>query len=400
MEKRDIPMTTKLLKTLTLILCCALFGSGCAAKAVKTGPVFWPTPPDEPRIQYLTGINTSKDLGDKKSQDSFSLILTGSDASTRIRKLGKSYGIAAKNKKLYLAEIGNAEVVVIDPVKGVFESPKGMQDARGKLKAPVNVDVDKEGNIYVVDTGRNEVVVFGPDGRFLKTIGQEFPPPTKIVAVAVSDDTLYLLDSGTGVIRVLDIKTGEQVGSLGKIDKQGQSLVLPTNLTVDDKGYLYATNTGNNKVMKYDRDGNFLGSLGGLGDRVGNFSRPKGLAVDKDGQIYVVDAAFSMVQMFDSSMRLLTFFGQPGLEAGSLNLPAGIAVSNENLDIYQQFAAPGFKVETLIYVVNQLGQEFNTPRISVYGLGRMEGWKPDPAEAARRKKAAEKAAAKSTAAPK
>jgi len=368
---------TSVLKMLALSLALAL-GAGCAGKTANIGPVFWPPPPDAPHIQYLTGINTSRDVGEKKNQDAFSLIVTGTDQATRVRKLGKSYGIAAANNKLYLAEIGNMEVVVIDPVKGVFESPSGLLDPRGKLKVPVNVAVDKTGNLYVADTGRGEVVVYAPDGHFVKAIGKEFPPTSKIVAVATYEDNLYLLDAGTGEIRVLDIKSGEQVTTLGKIDKQGQSLVLPTNLSFDDKGFIYVTNTGNNRVMKYDRDGNYLGNVGGIGDRVGNFSRPKGIAVDKAGRIYVVDAAFSMVQVFDDKMHILTFFGEPGHEAGSLNLPAGIAVSNENLDIYQKFAAPGFKVETLIYVVNQLGQEFNIPRISVYGMGKMEGANYDP----------------------
>lgn len=384
-KKCNLSGTINVVKLLALVLSLAALCAGCAAKTTKIGPIFFPPLPEEPRIQYLTGINTSRDVGEKSEQAAFSLIVTGSDQASRIRKLGKSYGIAAKNKKLYLAEIGNKEVVIIDPVKGVFESPKGLLDERGKLKTPVNLDVDKDGNLYVVDTGRAEIVVFAADGHFLKTIGSNFPPPTKIVAVAAYQDNLYLVDSGTGVIRVLDIKTGEQITTLGKIDKQGESLVLPTNLAIDDKGFIYVTNTGNNRILKYDRDGNYLGKVGGIGDRLGNFSRPKGVAVDHQGRIYVVDAAFSMVQVFDENMRLLTFFGQPGLEAGSLNLPAGIAVTNDNIEIFQKFAAPGFKVETLIFVVSQLGQEFNIPRISVYGLGRMEGWKPDPAEAAKGK---------------
>jgi hypothetical protein len=123
--------------------------------------------------------------------------------------------------------------------------------------------------------------------------------------------------------------------------------------------------------MKYDIDGNFLGALGKMGDKAGSFARPKGVAVDQEGRIYVVDAGLNAVQVFDDQMRLLIYFGWPGLEAGSLNLPSGIAVTKENIDIYQKFAAPGFQVENLIFVVSQFGQEFNIPRISVYGLGHM-----------------------------
>jgi hypothetical protein len=55
-----------------------------------------------------------------------------------------------------------------------------------------------------------------------------------------------------------------------------------------------------------------------------------------------------------------------------LNLPAGIAVTKDNLQIFQQQAAPGFQLEKVIFVLNQYGK----PSISVYGLGEMQTMKP------------------------
>jgi hypothetical protein len=187
---------------------------------------------------------------------------------------------------------------------------------------------------------------------------------------------------------VLDPKTGQEKRVLGFIDKPNESLRAPGNLTIDANGSVYVTNIGNNKVMKYDIDGNFLGSFGGTGERAGNFIRPRGVAVDDAGRIFVVDAGFNIVQIFDDKFRLLTLFGWPGLETGSLNLPAGIAVTKENLDYFQQFAVPGFKLEQLIFVVNQYGQDWCVPRVSVYGMGKMEGVNYDPPPASEKKPAA------------
>jgi hypothetical protein len=141
---------------------------------------------------------------------------------------------------------------------------------------------------------------------------------------------------------------------------------------MDSDGNIYTTNIGNNMVMKYDLDGNFLGSFGGVGDQFGMFAKPKGIALDDAKRIYVVDGGTNLVQLFDEKFRLLTLFGWPGLPYGSLNGPAGIAISTENTSYFQKFAAPGFKVEALIYVVSQFGQEFCIPRITVYGIGQME----------------------------
>jgi sugar lactone lactonase YvrE len=348
--------------------------SGCATeKGCSTKPTFFPPPPDKPRIQWLTGISSSDDLGEKKEQSSFSLFLTGREKPDIIRKIGKSYGIGAYNNKLYVAEAAYGRVVVVDPVNGTMEYLKGLSTPKGALKTPVNLAFDKNGNLYVADTGRKEIVVYDKHGNYVSAFGRDLDKAAKIVDVAFHNGELYALDLNTSRIRVLDPKTGQEKRVIGYIEKPNESLRAPGNLTIDDKGNIYVSNIGNNKIMKYDIDGNFLGSFGGTGERAGSFIRPRGVSVDDEGRIYVVDAGFNVVQLFDDQFRLLTLFGWPGLETGSLNLPAGIVVTKDNLDYYQRFAVPGFKLERLIFVVNQYGQDWCVPRVSVYGLGKMEG---------------------------
>lgn len=363
---------------LFLLVASTAILSGCAQqKGCSTKPTFFPPPPDEPRIQWLTGISTSEDIGTTESESKFSLFVTGQEAPTVIRRLGKSYGLAVRNGKIYVAESGESRVAILDPVNRTFEYLKGLEDPRGALKEPVNLAFDQEGYLYVADTGRKDIVVYNPDGSYFTAFGRNLAEKSKIVSVAVYKDNLYALDLGTSRIRVLDRKTGQQTAEFGYIQKPNQSLRAPNNFTFDAKGSIYVTNIGNNKVMKYDLDGNFLGSFGGIGDQISTFVKPKGVAVDEDGYIYVVDAGTNVVQMFDDQFRLLTFFGWPGLETGSLNMPAGILVTKENLEYFQKYAVPGFKLEKVILVVNQFGRQFCIPRISVYGLGRMQDKKSD-----------------------
>src|SRR6185369_17566918 len=72
---------------LALLLACVF--SGCAGKTATVGPVFFPPPPDEPHVQYLMGITTSADLGEK--QNEMSRLLTG--GSTTVTRLTKPYGV-------------------------------------------------------------------------------------------------------------------------------------------------------------------------------------------------------------------------------------------------------------------------------------------------------------------
>src|SRR6266545_3139565 len=127
------------LALVALVAACTL--AGCAGPKVTKAPVFFPLPPDEPRVQYLTGINDSTDVNEKKKQTSFSLLVTGRETEV-IRKLAKSYGVRAANGKIYVSESGAGGVVIIDPVKGTFDSPTGLADPRGRLQTPVNVVLD------------------------------------------------------------------------------------------------------------------------------------------------------------------------------------------------------------------------------------------------------------------
>jgi DNA-binding beta-propeller fold protein YncE len=237
----------------------------------------------------------------------------------------------------------------------------------------VNLGLDDEGYLYVADTGRRDIVVYDPAGNFRTAFANKtYDPNSKIVDVKVFKGKLFALDYGTSRIRVLDRKTGEQTAEIGFSEDPQKTLRLPGNFIFDAKGNMYATNIGSNKVMKFDLDGNLLGSFGGIGDQIGSFAKPKGIAVDDTGYIYIVDGGTNLVQMFNDQFRPLTFFGWPGLPFGSLNGPAGITVTTDNVEFFQKYAAPGFKVEKLIFVVSQFGQEFCVPRLSVYGLGQMK----------------------------
>lgn len=358
------------MRILVLSAFLAIF-SGCAGKTATNGPVFFPPAPDEPHIQYLMGINDSTDIEGKPS--SFSMIVTGSGRTNVLKRLGKAYGVTAHKGKLYICSLFGKNVVVLDIIKKSFEYLPGGEDGPGKLRKPVNITLDENDNMYVTDTARREVVVFNSAGNFVRTLPKIFgsAKESNIVSLLAYDGKLYAVDAKSNEIRVIDPKSGEQIGTLGRSDDAEKSVGIPIDIAVDKKGSFYFTNMGRANVMKFDRDGNHLMTFGRAGDSFGEFTRPKGIAVDDEGRIYVVDNGFSNVQIFNEQGRILGFFGNPGLPAGSLNAPTGIAVTKDNLEYFQKLAAPGFKLENVIFVVNQENTAIN-PFVSVYGIGEMK----------------------------
>jgi hypothetical protein len=69
--------------------------------------------------------------------------------------------------------------------------------------------------------------------------------------------------------------------------------------------------------------------------------------------------------MFDPEGHLLMFFGQPDSSgAAGLYLPAGLTVDYENIALFQKYVAPGYRLEYLILLTNQLGPN----KVSIYGF--------------------------------
>jgi DNA-binding beta-propeller fold protein YncE len=142
-------------------------------------------------------------------------------------------------------------------------------------------------------------------------------------------------------------------------------LFSPTNVAVDDKERIYVSDSGGFTVKVYDSDGGLLRSFGDLGVTPGQFTMPKGIGADREGRIYVVDAATPVVQLFDAEGRLLMWFGEPKSSgAAGLYLPAGLTIDYDNVSFFQKYVAPGYKLEYLILLTNQVGPQ----KVSVFGF--------------------------------
>jgi len=369
-DNRRTPGIAHQFLTAAALLALLFMLAACSsAPPKKEDLVFWPPPPDEPRIQFLKSISGSKDI--EPPQSSMELILSGG-VEENAQPILRPYGLRYINGKLYICDTqGSSTVLIVDFVKKTF-TPLKSNPGIGTLKKPINLALDRDGYLYVADTIRREVLVYDASGTYAGSIGKE--QDMKPVDVAVDDQNIYVLDLKGNDIKVFERKGRRFDRSIGK--EGDKALSMPTNMTSDGKGRLYVTNVGDGSVKILDKDGHFLSEFGRIGDRFGEFTRPKGIAVDDKQRIWVVDGGTQNVQLFiDDGTKLLMFFGDPPLLSGALNLPAGIALTTENLDYFQQFAAPDFVLEQVIFVSNQMGDA----KISIYGLGHKRGPGDPPA---------------------
>lgn len=277
----------------------------------------------------------------------------------------KPYGLAVYDSKIHVVDAASGGYAVFDLKKKEFQFVMG--SGGGSLSKPINIEIDSDGTKYITDTNRHQIVVFDRNDNYLRTYGLE--DQFKPTDVALDEDHIYVSDLLKSKIHVLDKKTGDTLFTFPPDDKSSPAhLAHPTNIALKD-GHIYVADSTLARVNKFTTSGEYEMTFGRMGTKPGQFARPKGIAIDREGNVYVADAAFDNVQIFSKTGELLLYFGDSGYERRNINLPATVVLDYDDIDYFQQFAEPGFKIDYLILVVSQYG----TGKVNVFGFGKMEG---------------------------
>jgi len=320
----------QLLSVVLLVACAA----PPVARVEVPVPVF-PSPPDEPRFYYERTLYSSADVVKQDKNAGLRQMLTGESGITG-EGLGKPYGVAVYHGRVFVSDGALRAVAVFDiPNERFFYIG---EDGAGKLIAPIGVDVDDKGNVYVVDATAKVVQVYDFNGTHLRTLGDGgnwFIRPSGI-AVDAEGSRIYVVDTG-GVntqehrVRVFNAQTGEHLLDFGTRGTGPGELNLPRDVTIGKDGLLYVVDGGNFRVQVFRPDGTFAKTFGAIGRRSGQFSRPKEAATDAEGNIYIVDAAFGNFQIFNTEGQILLAVGSRDTQDGMAKylLPSGIAVDGD-----------------------------------------------------------------------
>lgn len=169
---------------------------------------------------------------------------------------------------------------------------------------PHGLDVDREGNVWVTDAvspkntppGKrgHQVVKFGPDGKVRLVLGtpgvpgggpDHFNSPSD-VAVAANGD-IFVADSHSfdeGNNRVVKFaKDGRFLKAWGKTGYAPGEFRMLHSIAIDADGRVFVADRGNNRVQIFDQEGKFLAQWT-------QFGRPSGITFDDKGRIYVTDS--------------------------------------------------------------------------------------------------------------
>lgn len=334
--------------------------AGCQAPP-KSGPtlVFFPAPPEQPRVQFLTWASGAAELETK--QGAFASFVLGEEP-TLSRVIQKPYGLGVRDGVVYVCDTKGLAIVRMDFVKHTFTA-FGVSGP-GRLRKPLNMVLDPLGYKFVVDSDRKQVVVFAPDDGYVTAF--DVPTPCHPVDLALHENELFVLDNDEDCqVVVLDRQSGKVLRTFGAPGGEPGQFKIPNSIAISPDGFLYISDTHNWRIQKLTREGKSVWAKGEPGYFLGQFGRPRGIRVGPDGTVFVVDGATEIVQMFDPDGNTLMRFGGPGEAPGALGLPSTVAIDKSSIAQFKEFAHKDFKIEYLLFVASQYGEHL----VNVYAFG-------------------------------
>jgi streptogramin lyase len=204
-----------------------------------------------------------------------------------------------------------------EPVIDFLKLPKDI-----RLGACSAVALNSKGDLHLFHRGAKPILVFDSKGNFVRSWGDD------LIGVAHGmridrDDNIWATDIKHHTVFKFD-PAGKLLLSLGTIDRAGtdnNQFNKPTDIAFGPNGDIFVTDGyGNNRVMKFDRNGKFLSKWGVAGDSPGEFNLPHSIVIDSKNRVIVGDRENDRIQVFNLDGKRLDVW--PGFA------PYGIALDS------------------------------------------------------------------------
>ena len=237
--------------------------------------------------------------------------------------------------KVYVADLGNNRVQVLNAADGSLDSPVSSNwTYRFTSDIGIHAGVDASSNpiILVADNEQNAIIAFAPGGGTPLWTHQtpfdnndgDFNGPRDAATDAAGD--IFVADYANDRIQELDPNRNFVFtwGSRGNLNNEFNR---PYGVTLDASGNVYVADSDNGRIQEFDGSGNYLATFGS------NLFGLRRVAVGSGGspEVYAADLWSYQVVRFNSSGFQDGTFGGRGPTPGALNSPYGIAADGTNV---------------------------------------------------------------------
>ena len=260
--------------------------------------------------------------------------------------LVRPLGVLVDGQRVYVTDSRQRKAFIFTP-KGALIKSFG----EGKLAIPLYIAKNpKDGNLYISDRGTKTIMIFKPDGTFVRVFDPKMPK-SKLpkfdtkgdqwipVAIAFAPDgRMYVSDLLNGHRIVFFDKNGKfikTVGDAGQVLKNTEEpevFLFPNSIKVSGKQLLVA-DSNNRRVQVFDLDGKYkqIFPVGGLPRGLSLLGQRSNDDTKSAGRFVVVDTLAHDATIWSQDGKKLVTFGGSGVLEGQFSYPADVSVGSNNL---------------------------------------------------------------------
>ena len=213
-----------------------------------------------------------------------------------------------------------------------YEGPElllTIDDSQTNFQKIQDIGFDSEKNLYVVDSSNSKILKFNPNGNLLISwgvFGSDAGQLNNPSGIFINSDTIHVIDKGNSRIVTFD-KNGNFLKSWGNSGIESQSLKNPEDLTIDSLGISYVSDSGWNKILKFDQEGKYVGDVKPLITTAAKFSATNSI-VSYDDNLFILIAKDNRILHFLTNGAFIKSFGTTGEENGKLLSPTSLAIDS------------------------------------------------------------------------
>jgi DNA-binding beta-propeller fold protein YncE len=245
-------------------------------------------------------VADGSDIKVKKFDTRGNFLSAWGDAGRESKILKTPAGIAIDGEGNAYVTDAKAACLVKFGKTGKFVAKWGKEGTKpGELSSPSGIAVDKNGDIYVADSGNNRVVKYSPQGAVKKSWGKQGAGPGEFVfpsAVAVNQKNEIIVVDRAHMQKFSP--EGQFIAAWGKAGSGDGEMKGAMGVCTDLDNYIYAADTGNNRILKFDSNGKFITQWGTAGTADGQMAYPCGVGVNDKGSVLVIERDNNRLQEF------------------------------------------------------------------------------------------------------
>jgi DNA-binding beta-propeller fold protein YncE len=226
--------------------------------------------------------------------------------------------LSPDGKYLFVADVGNNRIAVLDPRSLAFISAFGAEHQSGTH----DIDFDGRGRAYVADTHNNRIVIYemaGAKARQIGTLTARIRGPEGVLAHP--NGRIYVGGAWSG--NVVAFESGKVVGEL-------TGLSSPHDLALAPNGDIWLADAGNDRMLLLSPELQIKQELKGPPY---DFDGVRYQDVLADGTVIAADKNNHQVKVIapDGKLLLTLGSGRSGTGPGTFKTPEGIEVDGDTL---------------------------------------------------------------------